>query len=226
MEPPTPITINANTRLSTLLDFNPDIVSYIVALNPHDFIRLHNPLMRRFMAPRITLARVAAMAGVSLDTMLADIASLTGAMVIPAPTPVVLAEAPTERPAWLEHALDSVIEINLLALDDALTADPLLPIMQALKASQPGDILWIRHRWEPQPLYDLWAKMATIQWFSEQIAPDEWWVWVWHKHAARDDKELIMDSPEVGVWAFLLHCVARQSGAWDWHNQRADCLCH
>lgn len=190
MQQTTPITINADTRLSTVLGFDPDIVSYIVALNPHDFARLHNPLMRRFMTPRITLGRVAAMAGVSLDTMLAAIAALVGATVVPAPTPPVLAESPAERPDWLENAdMERVIEVNLLPLDDALDADPLLPIMQALKATKPGEIVRIRHRWEPQPLYDVWAKMKTREWFSEQIAPDEWWIWVWHVPSERAAKQ-------------------------------------
>lgn len=179
MEKPISITINAHTRLSTVLNYDPGIVAFIVALNPHDFARLHNPLMRHFMAPRITLGRVAAMAGVSLDTMLADIAAVIGATVVPELTPLVLGAAPTERPAWLEHAdLDSVIEVNLLLLDDVLSADPLLPISLALKAAKPGDIVWIKHRWQPQPLYDVWVKMKTVEWFSEQIAPDEWWIWV------------------------------------------------
>lgn len=57
--------MNGNTRLSKALDSHPDVLEMIVGLNPRDFSRLRNTRMRRFMAPRITLRRVAAMAGVS-----------------------------------------------------------------------------------------------------------------------------------------------------------------
>ena len=53
--------INANTRLNKALDLHPQVLDYIVSLKPHDFQRLHNPLMRRFMSPRITLGRIAKM---------------------------------------------------------------------------------------------------------------------------------------------------------------------
>ncbi len=47
--------IHANTRLNKALELHPQVLDYIVSLNPHDFRRLHNPLMRRLMSPRITL---------------------------------------------------------------------------------------------------------------------------------------------------------------------------
>ena len=38
-------------------------------------------------------------------------------------------------------------------------------------------MLGIRHRWEPQPLYDIWAKM-DLEWFAQQIGADEWYIFV------------------------------------------------
>jgi hypothetical protein len=65
-------------RLKEALDLDPRVVGYVISLNPHDFERLRNPLMRRLMAPRITLSRVAAMAGVSQEELLERIAALGG----------------------------------------------------------------------------------------------------------------------------------------------------
>ena len=47
-------TIGPTTRLKEALDLDPRVAEYVISLNPHDFERLRNPLMRRLMAPRIT----------------------------------------------------------------------------------------------------------------------------------------------------------------------------
>lgn len=70
--------IGPDTRLKKALDLDPRVVDYVVSLDPHDFERLRNPLMRRLMATRITLSRVAAMAGVLVGEMLERIAALGG----------------------------------------------------------------------------------------------------------------------------------------------------
>lgn len=43
--------VGPNTRLKEALGLDPRVVDYIVSLNPHDFQRLRNPLMRRLMSP-------------------------------------------------------------------------------------------------------------------------------------------------------------------------------
>ncbi len=53
--------ISAETRLSQVLDAVPGALDYIVSLNAHDFGRLRNPVLRRYMSSRISLRRVAAM---------------------------------------------------------------------------------------------------------------------------------------------------------------------
>ena len=68
--------------------------------------------------------------------------------------------------------------MDLLPLDEALNADPMPPVMVPLEALPPGGVLLIKHKWEPQPFYDVWSKMGDVEWFSEQIGPDEWWIWV------------------------------------------------
>lgn len=174
--PRTLLVVSAETRLNRVLDLNPAVVEYIVSLEPHDFARLHNPLMRRFMSPRITLGRVAAMAGVPLDHMLARIAELGGVTVDPSAVAPALPRSPHAKPDWT--AQTPAADVDLLPLDDALDADPLPPVIDAIKKLAPGEVMRFRHRWEPQPFYDVWTKMGNLEWFAEQIGPDEWWIWV------------------------------------------------
>ncbi len=44
--------LTAETRLNRALDLHPDVLEYVTLLNPHDFERLRNPLMRWLMPPR------------------------------------------------------------------------------------------------------------------------------------------------------------------------------
>jgi hypothetical protein len=43
----------------------------------------------------------------------------------------------------------------------------------------PGTVIGIKHRWEPQPFYDIWSKMG-LAWFARQANEDEWHVFVHH----------------------------------------------
>jgi len=173
------MTITPETRLNVALDLAPSVVDYIVSLNPHDFERLRKPLMRRLMAPRITLGRVAKMVRVPIDEMLRKIGELTGARTAVAQGWSLLPESPSKRPDWIPGA--PIREVDLLPIDETLDADPLIPVMAAVKALKTGEVLRFRHKWEPQPFYDLWIRMGGLEWFSEQADHDAWWIWVRRK---------------------------------------------
>jgi hypothetical protein len=177
-----PQIITGATRLSKALELHPDVLEYIVSLNPHDFSRLHNPLMRKLMAGRITLARVAAMTHTNTAHLLEHIAEISGATVEHTTTDVSLPQTSSERPAWLEGVSASDVRtVNLLPLDERLDADPMLNVNAAIRQLEPGAVLLIEHRWEPQPFYDVWAKMPGLAWFSERLEADRWRIWV-HRH--------------------------------------------
>lgn len=95
--------VGSNTRLKKALDLDPRVVDYIVSLNPHDFQRLRNPLMRRLMSPRITLSRVAVMAGVPVGEPLEGVAALGGVAVKDERPEQPLPQSPEEELPWLSE---------------------------------------------------------------------------------------------------------------------------
>lgn len=172
-------TIHSETRLKAALDLDPRVVDYVISLNPHDFERLRNPLMRRLMAPRITLGRVAAMAGVPLGEVLEGVAALGGVTVKPGYREKRLPQSPEVAPPWVADVeAPDVRTVDLLPLDDALDADPMLPVVRKVKRLSPGEVLLIKHRWETQPFYDVWDKMGGLEWYAERVGNREWWIWV------------------------------------------------
>jgi uncharacterized protein (DUF2249 family) len=189
--------ITGETRLNRVLDSIPGALDYIVSLNPHDFGRLRNPVMRKYMSPRISLRRVAAMARVEEERLIRDLAGLRGEQgdeqadrgdntlavlardSTPLPSSPPLAQSPATPPPWMSGVNESCLHwVDLLPIDNVL-GDPMLPVTVAVRRMQPGGTIGIRHRWEPQPLYDIWQKMG-LEWFASKISRDEWHIFV-HK---------------------------------------------
>lgn len=192
MHPPlhTTLLISGETRLNKVLDTIPGALDYIVSLKPNDFERLRNPFMRKYMSPRITLRRVAAMAGVEERRMLHALSELGNGSISVAdegrnPTAPPLPQSPQAPPDWLVDVAEEKLHwVDLRSIDSVL-GDPMLPVNVAVRGMQPGEIIGIRHHWEPQPLYDIWQKLG-IEWYSRQVRAEvgdaQWHIFV-HKPA-------------------------------------------
>ena len=173
------ISLTPTTKLSKALALHPDVLPYIVTLNPHDFERLNTPLMHKLMPPRITLQRLAEMVEKPVDQLIAEIyhaAHVTEAADTHVAEPQsVLPGNPDAAPAWVT---DDVAEIiDLLAADERLDTDPFVPLFPAIKRVAVGDVILLKHKWEPQPLYDVWQKLGVAHYAVQQSA-DEWWVYL------------------------------------------------
>jgi len=173
--------LTAQSKLSVALDLHPDILEYIVSLNPHDFKRLRNPLMRQLMPPRITLQRVANMVDIPVAEILENLHQIAGIELtsdeltsLDSASFIIPMNA-DEQPDWVEN--DLVTTVDLLESDEKLDADPMPPISRALFKLQPGEVMLVKHKWEPQPLYDIWIRTGT-DYYSQQQSPDEWWIYL------------------------------------------------
>ena len=170
--------LTPQTKLSKALALHPAVLPYIVSLNPRDFQRLHNPLMRRLMPPRITLSRLAKMVDMPVNVLIDGIylaASMDAMTPASSRSPEALPTNPGQAPGWISNEIVEVVD--LLASDERLDTDPFVPIFPALKRANVGDVLLLKHKWEPQPLYDVWQKVG-VEYYSEQKTPDEWWIYV------------------------------------------------
>ncbi len=65
-----PIKVDESSKLSQALELHPDILEYIVSLNPDSFKNLLNPVMRKVMTPRVSLTHVAEKANVPIMELL------------------------------------------------------------------------------------------------------------------------------------------------------------
>lgn len=174
--------MNGKTRLSAALAAHPDVLEYIISLNPHDFSRLRNPLMNKVMPPRITLGRIAAMVDMpehELISRIMEIAGVTDESWVEDETHEELPQSPKEKPQWMNNCEPANIKWVDVTPLDARLADPMPPINIAVNTSKPGDIIGVKHMWEPQPLFDIWHAKG-FQFWTEQIEPDLWHIYVYH----------------------------------------------
>ena len=51
------------------------------------------------------------------------------------------------------------------------------PINRALYRLAPGQVILVKHKWNPQPLYDIWTVTDTA-YYAEQQSRDEWWIYL------------------------------------------------
>jgi uncharacterized protein (DUF2249 family) len=176
--------ITAETRMGTVLDTYPELVEVLASYHPH-FAKLRNRLLRRVMAPRVTVADAARMAGVAPESLLAAMRRAVGEDA-PAGEPGTGAPAPTvaaPMPPAL-RALDETHRVRLdVRADIARGEEPFARIMAAVKALPRGDALVLHVPFEPVPLYDVLGRRGLAHW-TEQHAADDWTVWFWHEEGA------------------------------------------
>lgn len=184
-------TLTGDSRLSEALDAHESILEYIISLNPHDFDRLRTPLLRKVMPPRITLRRVAAIAGISEHELLSKVnglagrpyaaapdcdangASVSGESAVQKPIPF----SSKEPPDWMTGVdLEKIVWVDCLPID-AEFGDPMPPINIAVNTSKPGEVVGIKHKWEPQPLFDIWD-LRGFEFWTRQQDDDTWHIFV------------------------------------------------
>ncbi len=172
------MTLSTETKLSKALALHEDVLTYIVSLNPHEFERLNNPLMRQLMPPRITLARIAAMVEMPVGDLIDGIyaaAHLPALSASVAPSGQTLAANSAETPNWISAEVVEVVD--LLESDERLDTDPFVPLFPALKRADVGEVVLMKHKWEPQPLYDVWTQLG-VEFYAQQQSPNEWWIYL------------------------------------------------
>ena len=69
--------ITSGTTIGQLLDEHPELVTFLASYHPH-FEKLRFGLLRKVMAPRVTIEQAAQMAGISAAELLAALRRAVG----------------------------------------------------------------------------------------------------------------------------------------------------
>jgi hypothetical protein len=187
--------ITGGTTVGRLLDEHPELVDFLASYHPR-FERLRFGLLRKVMAPRVTVEQAAQMAGIPAEELLGALrravgeAEPTGNHVVTPPG----TDAPSARPAVLAARRPVHVDVR----DDIRQGrEPFARIMAAVKALRDEEALVLRTPFEPIPLYDVLGRRGLARW-TERRASDDWSVWFYGE--PRATAEAAIAGPSAGGW--------------------------
>lgn len=164
--------IAANTKISALIKENPAAIDAIASINKH-FEKLRNPVLRKILASRVTIADAARIGGCEVEAFYQKLEPLgfisehkqtTTAMqpakAIVTTLPPYLAQLPEEQLVTLD-----------VRQDIATGNDPFRKIMSAVGGITADKALLIVNTFEPTPLIAI-LKKKNLRHFTEVKAPD------------------------------------------------------
>ncbi len=142
------MTINANTKIAPILKSKPEALEAIISLSPR-FEKLRNPILRRVMAGRTSLAMASKLGGCQVQDFFAKLAPL--GFEIDTETTVMIEEK-VPVPAFITNLRKEQLIILDVRPFISSGKDPLNIILEKIKAIQPGQVLKIINSFEPTPL--------------------------------------------------------------------------
>ncbi|MEO6134218.1 MAG: DUF2249 domain-containing protein [Ginsengibacter sp.] len=149
--------INADTKIAKILKENPAALEAIISINPK-FVKLRNPILRKLMAGRTSIAMASKISGGHLSEFFEKLAPL-GFEIGSATSKEAITEKPKLPPFFNSLKPDQIIELDVIPIIDA-DEDPLQAILGKVKSITKGQALKIINKFEPTPLILLLKKQG------------------------------------------------------------------
>lgn len=188
------MTINANTKIAPILKQNTAALEAIISVSKK-FEKLRNPLLRKVMAGRTSLAVASKFGGCTLDELYKKLEPL--GFKIDRQT-----KAMDEKKKPVPNFIRSLTKEQLTELDVrpviASGSDPLNSIMEKVKAIQPGKVLKIINTFEPTPLIAMLEKKG-FETYVDKINGDLIETY-FYKAAKAGSVEIKTEQPTTSDW--------------------------
>lgn len=163
------MTINANTKIASLLKHNAGALEAIVSLSPK-FTKLRNPILRKVIAARTSIAMASKIGGCSVDDFFTRLKPL-GFEIDKSTAPLENDNDKNTVPAFMKNiAVHKIIELDVRPVINS-GKDPLDIIVKKVKALETGAILKIINSFEPTPLIHLLGKQG-FESYAETISDE------------------------------------------------------
>jgi uncharacterized protein (DUF2249 family) len=141
--------ISENTKISQLIKQNPDSIEVIASINKH-FNKLRNPVLRKLLAPRVSIADAAKIGGSTVEVFLAKLKEIGFEI---DNTKYAKMEEQAETNA---SKMENIDKNKLVTIDVRPTIeagnDPFKTLMEATKKLDADGVLLVINSFEPLPL--------------------------------------------------------------------------
>ena len=159
-------TISANTKIASLLKQHPHALEAIVSLSPR-FTKLRNPILRKVIAARTSIAMASKIGGCSVDDFFNKLQPL-GFAIDKTAFKMEKVNKNEPVPGFMKNlSADKIIELDVRPVIET-GKDPLEVIIQNVKALQAGSVLKIINSFEPTPLMHLLGKQG-FESYAEEV---------------------------------------------------------
>lgn len=151
------IKINTNTRISTILKAHPSALEAIISISSK-FNKLRNPLLRKLMAARTSIAMASKIGGVTADDFFKKLQPLGFEIEKDSKEEAILIQ--NNLPEFLINI--SKDKITTLDVRPVINEghDPFNTIIQAVKKINEGEVLKLINSFEPAPLIPILNKQG------------------------------------------------------------------
>lgn len=171
----------ASTKISAIIKANPAAIEAIANISAH-FEKLRNPLLRKILASRVSIADAARIGGCQVEDFYRQLAPLgftTAATAVSELIPV----AAAAKPEFMRQLPTSKITTLDVREDIAAGKDPFRLIMDAVNTLDQTQALLLVNTFEPTPLLVMLRK-KEYQHFVEYLGPELVHTYFWRETAA------------------------------------------
>ncbi len=155
--------INRNTRISTLIKENKETIDVIATVNKN-FLKLKNPILRKVLAPRVTIADAAKVGGVNIEILIDKLKEIGFEY---ESEDKIITNTATKKANLKESTQLKYIQ-NLVTLDVRPSLDsgedPFNIIMKEIKILEDDQTLKIINSFEPIPLIRKLQSKGYVSW--------------------------------------------------------------
>jgi len=161
--------INANTKISTLINENEEVIDVIASINKH-FKKLRNPVLRRLLAPRVNIAEASKIGGVPVCIMITKLRDFGFELddACMCENELALAKNGINKTKKTMRK-ETIVDLDVRPILEG-GVDPFKAIMAALKTLDDKHTLRIINTFEPIPLLNILTKKGYD---FETIRPEE-----------------------------------------------------
>lgn len=193
--------INEQTKIAKLLKHHPDALETIITLSP-DFKKLRNPILRKLMAGRTSIAMASKIGGCSSEDFFKALQPLGFEYDTHASTNQEKAFQQQPIPEFLKSLEPTqliVFDVRQMLSDGN---DPLKDIQQKIKELKEGQVLNIINTFEPVPLIKLLEKQG-FEVFVNQVEP-AYYETFFYKKDSNSQADFTTDTNTADDWDEIL----------------------